>query len=433
MEVFSKHAQWPQVLSVCKALQSQGYIAWLAGGCVRDGLLGIAPNDFDIATDALPEQVEALFPKSIAVGKKFGVITLPFDGFQIEVATFRKDENYQDGRRPEGVVFSAPEEDAQRRDFTVNGMFYDPKSEKVHDYVGGGESLRKREIKSIGTAEERFEEDQLRILRAARFAAQLDFQVECETFAAMKKLAPKIKNVSIERIKVELEKAFCAKEPELGLQLLESAGVLDLLLPSSSLDIEDWKWGIHQLKREANQNWTNAFFWALLLKNQKMNEVRSEAQRVSDLQNMITKGLKTFFQSWKFSKKQSKEIVYLLVMWRIFKELQSFREGEVLRWLSDESAREALISFQILSGRKVEIAQLESGAELPLVLPEALLSGEDVQQELQKHSLKNKEMIGALLEEAFLLQLEGCIVDRMQAKLWLEGEVRCLSSLTPIE
>jgi putative nucleotidyltransferase with HDIG domain len=195
-------------------LQAAGFAAFWVGGCVRDFLLGREPQDFDIATDARPEQVEKLFRKTIPVGKKFGVIIVVEGGQQFQVATFRAEADYQDGRRPEKIVFASAEADASRRDFTVNGLFYDPLTEKIHDWVGGEKDLRAKIIRTIGAPAERFGEDHLRLLRAVRFAAQLGFEIEPETFAAIQSLAPKIKLISAERVRDELIKLFAPPEME---------------------------------------------------------------------------------------------------------------------------------------------------------------------------------------------------------------------------
>ena len=193
---------------IAARLQAAGFAAFWVGGCVRDFLLGRKPQDFDIATDARPEQVEKLFRKTIPVGKKFGVLIVVEGGQQFQVATFRAEADYQDGRRPEKIVFANAEADASRRDFTVNGLFYDPLTKKIHDWVGGEKDLRAKIIRTIGAPEERFGEDHLRLLRAVRFAAQLNFEIEPETFAAIQLLAPKIKLISAERVRDELVKLF---------------------------------------------------------------------------------------------------------------------------------------------------------------------------------------------------------------------------------
>ena len=195
---------------IVERLQKAGFAAFWVGGCVRDFLLGREPDDFDIATDAKPEQVEKLFKRTVAVGRKFGVMIVVEGGHQFQVATFRAEADYQDGRRPEKIIFANAEADASRRDFTVNGLFYDPLTKKIHDWVGGEKDLRAKIIRTIGKPEERFGEDHLRLLRAVRFAAQLNFEIEPKTFAAVKKLAPKIKLISAERIRDELLKLFAS-------------------------------------------------------------------------------------------------------------------------------------------------------------------------------------------------------------------------------
>ena len=216
---------------IVERLQQAGFAAFWVGGCVRDFLLGREPQDFDIATDAKPEQVEQLFKRTIPVGKKFGVIIVLEDDRQFQVATFRAEAEYRDGRRPEKVVFANAEADASRRDFTVNGLFYDPLTEKIHDWVGGGKDLRAKIIRTIGVPEERFGEDHLRLLRAVRFAAQLNFEIEPKTFTAIKSLAPKIKLISAERIRDELLKLFSPPHAARGLELLRQSNLLEHILP----------------------------------------------------------------------------------------------------------------------------------------------------------------------------------------------------------
>jgi poly(A) polymerase len=195
-------------VEIVRRLQTAGFSAFWVGGCVRDFLLGREPQDYDVATSARPEQVEKLFKRTIAVGKKFGVMVVVEGGHQFQVATFRAEADYQDGRHPEQVTFGDARADAQRRDFTVNGLFYDPVTEKIHDWVGGEKDLRAKIIRTIGSPAERFNEDHLRLLRAVRFAAQLGFEIEPQTFAAVRALAPKIRLISAERIRDELIKLF---------------------------------------------------------------------------------------------------------------------------------------------------------------------------------------------------------------------------------
>jgi len=193
---------------IVRRLQTAGFSAFWVGGCVRDFLLGREPQDYDIATSARPGQVEKVFKRTVGVGKKFGVMVVLEGGHQFQVATFRAEADYQDGRHPEQVTFANAEADARRRDFTVNGLFYDPVTEKIHDWVDGEADLRAKIIRTIGAPEERFAEDHLRLLRAVRFAAQLDFTIEPQTLAAIKRNASKIELISAERIRDELIKLF---------------------------------------------------------------------------------------------------------------------------------------------------------------------------------------------------------------------------------
>ncbi len=218
-------------VNMIKKLRSEGYQAFFAGGCVRDMLLGRPPKDYDIATSALPHEVEKLFKHTIAVGKAFGVIRVRLDGHEIEVATFRTDEIYHDGRHPSRVQFSTAQEDVQRRDFTVNGLFYDPIQRTVLDFVGGQSDLRKGILRAIGNPKKRFQEDHLRLLRGIRFVAQLGFKMEPKTRKALTVLASKIRFVSAERVRDELNKLLLAPDATKGLRLLSRCGLMRWLLP----------------------------------------------------------------------------------------------------------------------------------------------------------------------------------------------------------
>lgn len=187
-------------------LRDAGHEAYLAGGCVRDHLLGLEPADLDIATSATPDEVEALFHRTMGVGKAFGVILVRLGGAAFEVATFRSDGEYRDGRRPESVTFADAETDVRRRDFTVNGLLWDPADDRILDFVGGRDDLDARCIRAIGDPEQRFQEDALRLLRAVRFASLWDFGLESGTEAAVRRLAATIGRVSAERIRDELGK-----------------------------------------------------------------------------------------------------------------------------------------------------------------------------------------------------------------------------------
>src|SRR5436189_4413294 len=216
---------------VAARLREQGHIAYFAGGCVRDVVRGLTPKDYDIATDARPETVQALFPRTYAVGAHFGVIIVLEDGFQFEVATFRSDDAYVDGRHPSAVHFSSPEEDAKRRDFTINGMFYDPVAGEVIDLVGGQADIAAKLVRAIGDPTKRFAEDRLRMLRAVRFAAVLDYQIDKGTWDALVANAPSINQISAERIRDESVRTFVSPNRLRGWDLLDASGLMRTILP----------------------------------------------------------------------------------------------------------------------------------------------------------------------------------------------------------
>jgi poly(A) polymerase len=217
--------------SIVDRLRAKGFEALYAGGCVRDTLLGIDPHDYDVATSARPEQVEALFPRTVPVGAQFGVILVLEQGQEIQVATFRGDGAYRDGRHPESVTYTDAEGDARRRDFTVNGLFYDPVKSEVLDFVGGRDDLKAGILRAIGTPSERFSEDKLRILRAVRFATTLGFTIDTETWKALLKWTAEIHTVSAERIREELCKILLSPNRVQGFDLLEESGLLRQILP----------------------------------------------------------------------------------------------------------------------------------------------------------------------------------------------------------
>lgn len=219
-------------LRIAGALRDAGHIAYFAGGCVRDLLLGRPPKDIDIATDAPPDAVLALFPHTRQFGKAFAVVQVSIGDHAYEVATFRRDEEYRDGRHPERVAFSTPEQDAQRRDFTINGLFYDPVAARVIDFVDGQRDLEGRVLRAIGDPAQRFREDYLRMLRAVRFAATLEFDIEPQTAAAIREHAAALGRISAERIQQELTRLL-TESPRAGrgIELLRDTGLLDVILP----------------------------------------------------------------------------------------------------------------------------------------------------------------------------------------------------------
>ncbi len=217
--------------SVATQLQEAGHTAYLVGGCVRDELLGLTPKDFDVATDATPAQIIEIFPKTESIGAHFGVVLVKLDGLGIEVATFRTDGSYGDGRRPDSVEFSTPEEDAFRRDFTINALFQDPVSGDIIDHVGGLADLEAQQIRAVGDPVERFTEDGLRLMRAIRFAVHTGFEIEPATWQAIQELAPTLERIAIERVQVEFSKIVLSPNRARGFQLLTDSGLFAIFMP----------------------------------------------------------------------------------------------------------------------------------------------------------------------------------------------------------
>jgi poly(A) polymerase len=241
------HAMSARALAeqICRTLRTASHQAYLVGGCVRDILLNRQPVDYDVATDATPGQVQKIFPGSLAVGAQFGVVVVMerttkglaeqsanAPAQQVEVATFRSDVGYSDGRHPDKVIYTtSPEEDARRRDFTINALLLDPETGNVLDFIGGRKDLEAGIIRAIGNPEERFREDKLRMLRAVRFAARFHFAIEAGTFAAIARLAPEIQQVSAERIRDELTKLLTEGAARRGFELLDETKLLPEVLP----------------------------------------------------------------------------------------------------------------------------------------------------------------------------------------------------------
>ena len=218
-------------IEIIQELRNRQYEAYLVGGCVRDMVMGIEPADYDIATSARPEEIMKIFPRTEAIGAQFGVVLVIHHGHPYEVATFRSDEAYVDGRRPTGVVFTDARTDVMRRDFTINGLLFDPIGKTILDYVSGQKDIEAKIVRAIGDPARRFEEDKLRILRAIRFGARLGYTIESETWNAVCVMAPQIHQVSVERIQGELVRILTEGQAGTGLQMLHDSGLLLEVLP----------------------------------------------------------------------------------------------------------------------------------------------------------------------------------------------------------
>ena len=224
-------SQKEKALFIIRRLREEGYEAYLAGGYVRDQLLGRVPKDYDIATDAQPKDVQGIFPLTNPIGSQFGVVLVVLEGESFAVATFRYDGPYLDGRHPSHVRFGTIKEDILRRDFTINGMMYDPSEDRVIDLVGGAKDLKLGLIRAIGDPHQRFEEDRLRMVRAIRFAASLGFTIEENTFRAIQQQAPMISQIAWERIGEEITRLLKEGYARRGFELLDTTKLLGTLFP----------------------------------------------------------------------------------------------------------------------------------------------------------------------------------------------------------
>jgi tRNA nucleotidyltransferase (CCA-adding enzyme) len=419
LQAFENHIQWTTVKDVAKRLREAGFMALLAGGSVRDLVMGREPNDFDIATSATPDEVAELFPQALEVGKAFGVSILPFKDFQVEVATFREDLEYLDGRRPEGVRFSSPEADARRRDFTVNALFLDLETSKVIDYVGGEVDIRARVIRTVGEPARRFHEDRLRLLRAVRFAAQLGFTIAEETFHEVQRQAPEITIVSRERVRDELLKLLKSPGRVRGLELLETSGLLAAAFP------ELFKAIAHQ-----GDEWLKSFQTLTGLSLTKLEPTALLSLFYRPLYLVDPAHLKDQLRSLRLDTHLMDDIQFVLRSSGEFSAPETVRRGSMALLCAHRAASscevfvEALeqargVSREVIEERRgylrdlKRIALTAEGAK-----PEPLVSGNDAKA---AGFLPGPQM-GAALNEAYLLQLEGRFLDREEALHWLKAE-----------
>lgn len=426
-------------VDIVRHLQNAGFSAFWVGGCVRDFLLKRPPQDFDIATDARPEQVEKLFKRTIPVGKKFGVMVVVEDGHNFQVATFRAESDYEDGRRPEKVHFSDAQADALRRDFTVNGLFYDPVSKKTHDWVNGEKDLRAKVIRTIGKPEERFAEDHLRLLRAIRFAAQLGFEIEVETLSAIKSLAPRIKVISSERIREELMKLFRPPHAARGLDLLRESGLLEFVLPELSTTItceqspdyhpEGSVFNhIRLMLSKLPVDCHESLPWAVILHDIGKPST-AERDAITGKIHFYThekvgaEMAEKMLEQLRFPRKQIDEIVACVRQHMQFKDVKQMRKATLRRLLLRETfplelelhKLDCLGSHADLELYDFLVKQAEELKAKPEMHP-PLLTGDD----LIELGMKPGPKIGALLHEIRDKQLADELKTAREAKAWVK-------------
>ena len=428
--------------SICNTLIREGHQAFLVGGCVRDLLLRRGPADYDVSTDATPERVISLFPGSVAVGAQFGVIIVPRDGHKVEVATFRSDIGSADGRHPERVVFtSSPEQDVQRRDFTINGLLMRHDSERVLDFVAVQTDLHAGIIRAIGEPARRFAEDKLRMLRAVRFAARFGFQIEPETFAAIRQHAHEIGQVSAERIREELTKLLTEGAARRGMELLDESGLLQHILPevTAMQGVEQppqyhpegdvWTHTLLMLEGlPAGSSATSAtsatLAWGVLLhdlgKPRTFRPVSDTGDRIR-FDGHVDVGVRmaeTICERLRFSNEDSAQILALIANHMRFKDVSRMRASTLKRFIRlprfDEHL--ALHRLDCLSSHRhldaydfVRRTLEETPAEE--IRPARLLTGND----LQGMGYQPGPLFSKILRSLEDAQLEGLVRSREQA------------------
>ncbi len=394
------------MLGVVRRLHDAGYEALLAGGCVRDVLLGRRPHDYDVATNATPATVADLFPRSLTVGVRFGVVIVRMGGRAVEVATFRSETGYADGRRPDRVVFTDARQDALRRDFTINGMFLDPLRDEVIDYVGGREDLQKGIIRAIGRPQERFSEDHLRMLRAIRFAARLGFTIDAATWRAMCEHANKLGRISAERIGMELEYILTDPGRGRGGQLLLEAGLAGAIFPH--VEIGRLQSGLKVLEKWPRRIGFGPALAAMLcyVEPEKVSRACRYLKTSNDIRHQaiwLVEHQEQLLRSIPLSKGPLKkwlaqplfEILVTLLRCRLHAENRSLA---VLRQLR---------------------RQIRDLGDEPIA-PPPLLDGHD----LMKLGCPAGPRLGRLMEELYLAQLENHITTRPQAQQWAQTWLR---------
>ena len=429
-----------KALAIAKTLKSNGHQVLFAGGCVRDFLMRQEPQDFDLATTARPEIVESLFAKTIAVGKQFGVILVMDREDCFEVATFRQEGAYRDGRHPDEIRFTSPQEDALRRDFTVNGLFFDPFENKVIDYVNGQEDIKRRVIRAIGDPLKRFEEDKLRLLRAVRFASTLDFEIEKPTWDALCRMAGEITVVSPERIRDELIKILTRPGAARGYTLMSDCGLMRVILP----EIETMK-GVQQQPEYHPEGDVFIHTRMLLEKLDKPSLALAFGALFHDIAKpktfAVREGRITFYEHehigvqmteaimrrLRFSNDQIRDVCACVGNHMKFANVQQMRSGKLKQFVSrptftDELEMpriDCLSSHGMLDNYKFLGVKLKEYEKEDLK-PKPILTGHD----LQALGMKPGPEMKPLLEELYELQLEGQFPDKTAALAWVQKKMQ---------
>jgi poly(A) polymerase len=425
---------------VAKRLREHGHIAYFAGGCVRDMVRGLTPKDFDIATDATPDVVQKIFPRTYAVGAAFGVVVVVENGMNFEVATFRSDGTYVDHRHPVDVRFSSPEEDAKRRDFTINGMFFDPEKNEVIDFVGGRADIDAKVVRAIGNPSERFNEDRLRMLRAVRFATVLDYHIDQPTWKALVESANAINDISSERIRDELVKIFVSPNRVRGWDLLDQSGLMRVVLP----EIETMKGCLQpkQFHPEGDVFQHTRLMLGLLPEEVSVPLVFSVL--LHDVAKPVTATVdetgrirfnehdrigaamtESIMERLRFSRAEIDAAVEMVRQHMVFKDVPKMRVAKLKRFMARPTFEEELElhrvdcagSHQMMDNYEFLLRKREEFANEPII-PPPLVRGDD----LIGMGMKPGPKFGEILEAVETQQLEGALKDRQQALDWVKRE-----------
>lgn len=425
---------------VIETLQSKGYQALYAGGCVRDMLLQIEPKDFDIVTNALPDDVENIFPKTVPIGKAFGIIMAIVDDHEFEIATFRKDSDSSDGRRPDEVMFTEAKEDALRRDFTINGLFLDPVTDEILDFVGGKEDIDHKLVRFIGDPNKRIQEDHLRMLRAVRFKNNLDFQYHPDTYNAIKDHSHLILNISQERIQQELRKMLKDKNRAQALRDLEDLGLLEHILP----EIQRLK-GVAQPPKyhqegdvfehtmlcieSMPEGLKESLYWAVLFHDSgkpdtfDLNEGRITFYNHASVSGEISTSA---LRRLKFPRRFIEHVSWLCDQHISLFNVLDFNKRTRIKWYRKEWFLDLLEvhKYDVLGSRPSDLTSYnhisklydEEMASIPPEIPK-LLSGYDIMNLLDiEAGPKLKEILDSLKEEQYL----GNVTTKEEATEWVQ-------------
>jgi poly(A) polymerase len=388
-------------IEIARRLQQHGFQALLAGGCVRDMLLGRSAKDHDVATDARPADVIGLFQRTLAVGAKFGVVIVLMRDEQVEVATFRSEAGYEDGRHPTEVRFTSAAEDASRRDFTINGMFCDPLTGQVIDYVGGQADLTRRIIRTIGDPQERFGEDYLRMLRAIRFSTQLGFAIDPETYTAVRRNAANIARISGERIAIELEGILVHPNRAGGAGMLIETGLAQAVFPGFVGEQAERAVGVlGRLRKKVGFPLALAAFFAGFPADFAMQKCH-----ILKLSNRQTRHVEFLLshRSWlldpKMSLAQLKKLLAGPYFWDLYELERAIQKAAV--------AKNGLASLGRLRRRIGDLGDID-------VKPKPLLNG----HELMHLGAVPGPSLGQLAQELYIAQLEGDVQTKEEAQQW---------------